>query len=116
MIRNLTCIECPMGCAIEVELNDGKVTSVKGNNCPRGKAYAESEVICPVRVVTSSVRMTSGKMLPVKTDRPVPKTQIFSVMKKVGGLHPSAPVHIGDILLENIEGDANLVATDDQEA
>ena len=45
--KELTCIECPLGCHIEVDLEyDNKVAAVRGNSCPRGKAYAESEVVC----------------------------------------------------------------------
>ena len=29
--RNMTCIICPMGCTMEVELEEGKVISVKDN-------------------------------------------------------------------------------------
>ena len=43
----LTCIECPMGCELEIQTLEGKVVSVEGNGCPRGKTYAENEVICP---------------------------------------------------------------------
>ena len=68
--KELTCIECPLGCHIEVDLEyDNKVAAVRGNSCPRGKAYAESEVVCPVRVLTSSVRATDGTMVCVKTDK-----------------------------------------------
>ena len=52
MKKTLTCIECPIGCEIEVEVENGVVLSVKGNTCPRGKVYAEAEVVCPKRVVT----------------------------------------------------------------
>ena len=32
MTKNLTCVTCPMGCSITVELNDkGEVISVTGN-------------------------------------------------------------------------------------
>ena len=41
--RELTCIVCPMGCSLEVTLEDGKVLSVKGNGCPRGEAYGKNE-------------------------------------------------------------------------
>ena len=60
MKKTLTCIECPIGCEIEVEIHGGKVISLKGNGCPRGKLYAENEVICPRRVVTSTVRAKDG--------------------------------------------------------
>lgn len=109
MKKNLTCIECPIGCEIEVELENGAVVSVKGNNCPRGKLYAEAEVVCPKRVVTSTVRAENGEMIPVKTDRPVRKDAIFEVMQKINRTTCKTPVALGDILVENICDDANLV-------
>ena len=111
MIKNLTCIECPIGCSIEVGLEEGKVVSVKGNACPRGKLYAEAEVVCPKRVVTSTVRADNGEMIPVKTDKPVRKSEIFEVMRKINACVCAVPVQIGDVILENIEGDARLIAT-----
>ena len=35
-IRNLTCISCPMGCQITVEMDGNEVVSVTGNTCKRG--------------------------------------------------------------------------------
>ena len=61
MIRTLTCIECPVGCEITAETENGEVKSVRGNSCPRGRMYAESEVVCPRRVVTSAVRAENGE-------------------------------------------------------
>ena len=109
MKKTLTCIECPIGCEIEVELVDGKVVSVKGNSCPRGKVYAEAEVVCPKRVVTSTVRAENGEMIPVKTDRPVRKDAIFEVMKIINATTCKMPVALGQVLVENICDDANLV-------
>lgn len=45
--RELTCIGCPMGCPLTVELENGAVTAVYGNTCPRGDAYARKEVTAP---------------------------------------------------------------------
>ena len=111
MIKNLTCIECPIGCEIEVTLEDGKVIEVKGHTCPRGKLYAEAEVICPKRVVTSTVRAENGEMIPVKTDRPVRKDAIFEVMQKINATSCKMPVALGDVLVENICDDANLIVS-----
>jgi len=45
MKKELTCIVCPIGCRVTVETNEsGEVISVCGNTCPRGEAYAKSEV------------------------------------------------------------------------
>ncbi len=109
MKSKLTCIECPIGCTIEVVLEDRKVVSVTGNNCPRGKNYAEAEVVCPKRVVTSTVRAENGEMIPVKTDKPVRKDAIFEVMKKINAATCKMPVCLGDVLVENICDDANLI-------
>lgn len=110
-VTKLTCIECPIGCEIEVGIEEGKAVFVKGNTCPRGKMYAENEVVCPKRVVTSTVRMENGVMLPVKTDKPVRKSEIFAVMQKINAIVCKAPVKIGDVIIENICDDAHLVAT-----
>ncbi len=108
----ITCIECPIGCIIEVEVENGKVLSIQGNGCPRGKMYAEHEVVCPKRVLTTTVRMQNGKILSVKTDAPIKKENIFALMQKINAVHPDGEVQIGDILLENIEEGVNLVAAD----
>ena len=55
MKTKLTCIECPIGCEIEVVVENGAAVSVTGNGCLRGKTYAQNEVVCPKRVVTSTV-------------------------------------------------------------
>ena len=73
--------------------------------------YAEAEVVCPKRVVTSTVRAENGEMIPVKTDRPVRKDAIFEVMKKINAITCKMPVALGDILVENICDDANLIVT-----
>lgn len=70
-----------MGCEITVEEEGGVVKNVNGNSCPRGKMYAESEAVCPKRVVTSTVRAENGEMIPVKTSKPVKKDEIFKVME-----------------------------------
>ena len=111
MKKTLTCIECPIGCEIEVVLEDGKVVSVVGNNCPRGKMYAQEEVVCPKRVVTSTVRAENGEMIPVKTDKPVRKEAIFEVMAKINATVCKMPVALGDVLVENICYDANLIVS-----
>ena len=109
--KYLTCIECPMGCQIEVVIGDKKNLEVRGNSCPRGKVYAENEVVCPVRVLTTTVRACNGSMVCVKTDKPIKKTEIFDVMKKINAIKCNLPVKIGDVLAKNIVGGVNLIAT-----
>ncbi len=107
----LTCIECPMGCSIKVAISDNKVVSVDGYNCARGKIYVENEAFCPKRVVTSTVKTCFDKMLAVKTDAPVKKSEIFDVMDKINAIFIDTKVKIGDIILKDIVEGVNLVAT-----
>ncbi|GHT76886.1 hypothetical protein FACS1894124_8770 [Spirochaetia bacterium] len=57
MTHNLTCITCPIGCALTAEVGPGGSDSgitVTGNRCPRGAAYAKEEILAPKRVVTAT--------------------------------------------------------------
>lgn len=110
-IKNLTCVECPMGCQIEVGVENGVAVYVKGNSCPRGKLYAEAEVVRPVRVLTSTVRCTDGTMLPVKTDGAVPKDKMTELMKVINLCHPTLPIKTCDIVIKDFFDGINLIAT-----
>lgn len=110
MKRTLTCIVCPVGCTLEAELDGGKVISVSGNTCPRGVKYAEAECTAPVRTVTSTVRCADGSILPVKTDRPIPKEKMEECMKLINNIIVPLPVAIGDVIIEDVFG-SNVVAT-----
>ena len=112
--RELTCINCPLGCSVTVELQDGQIISVAGNTCPRGDAYARKEVTNPTRIVTSSVPVTCGSrdMVSVKTASDIPKDKIFACIEALKGIQLKAPVHIGDIVVENAAGTGvDFVAT-----
>lgn len=110
MERTLTCIVCPLGCQIKVALEGKNVLSVTGNTCPRGKEYAETECISPMRTVTTTMRCRDGGLVSVKTDRPIPKEKMAECMAIINGATAHTPLCIGDVLLENIFG-SNIVAT-----
>ena len=112
--RNLTCIGCPMGCLLTVEMDNGEVTSVTGNTCKRGDVYARKEVTDPTRIVTSTVRVSGGsiQMVSVKTKEDIPKDRIFECVRALKGIQVPAPVHIGDIILKNVaDTGVDIVAT-----
>ena len=116
MKRELTCIICPKGCNIKVEIEEGKVKSIEGNTCKRGYDYALSEVTNPVRTITSTMKLENGKMVPVKTDKPIPKELIFKCMEEINKATLKLPVKIGDVLIENIlNTGSNIVATNNME-
>lgn len=112
--RNLICISCPLGCALTVTLEEGKVTDVSGNTCPRGDAYGRKEMTNPTRIVTSTVRVQNGHLpvVSVKTASDIPKGKIADVMEAIRRLRVSAPVRIGDVLLSDAAGTGTaIVAT-----
>jgi len=105
MERLLTCIVCPKGCPMTVTLDEGgNVVSVRGNTCPRGKTYAESECTHPVRTVTSTVICEGGAIISVKTATPVPKEKMFEVMAELNSLVAPPDTKIGDVLIEDVAG------------
>lgn len=114
--RHLTCIGCPMGCQLEVTLDNGVVTEVTGNTCKRGDDYARKEVTNPTRIVTSTVPVRGGKiaMVSCKTKSDIPKDKIFDCMKEINKIRVDAPVKIGDVLLKDICGTGvDIIATKD---
>lgn len=114
MEKTLTCIVCPLGCELKVILDGKTVVSVEGNTCNRGKIYAENECVCPKRTVTSTVLCEDGSLLPVKTDNPIPKENVFECMALINRTVAKLPVNIGDIIIENVFG-SNIIATKNKE-
>lgn len=111
MKREMTCIVCPMGCALEIELaEDGQVLSVKGNTCKRGAKYAQAECTDPQRTLTTTLRCEDGRMVSVKTETTIPKDKVFDAMKLINRTIVKAPVQIGDVILRDIFG-SNVIAT-----
>lgn len=104
--RELTCINCPMGCLLTVEMEGAQVLSVTGNQCKRGDIYARKEVVNPVRVVTATVKAVGGVLpvVSVKTKEPIPKGKIFDCMEEIRQTVLTAPVQIGETVLENVAG------------
>lgn len=113
-IAAYTCICCPLGCRIEVALDEnGQVSEVSGYTCKRGADYAAQEAVAPERMVTA-VLCVSGCLEPVsvKTQRPVPKAAMKDVLAAVAALRLDAPVAAGDVLIEDVCGTgAAVVAT-----
>ena len=110
----VTCIECPNGCQVNVTLDGDKIEKIEGNLCKKGYVYAQNEVTCPRRIITSTVKTSDGGVIPVKTDKPVKKAEMFDVMKKINAVTVTSSKKIGDVIVENITEDINLLATDDK--
>ncbi len=104
--RELTCINCPMGCRITVTMDGDNIISIEGNTCKRGETYARTEVTAPVRTVTTTIKVTGGTSdrVSCKTKEPVPKEKVFEVMADIAKSSCEAPVKTGDILISDCAG------------
>lgn len=113
MTRNLTCIVCPMGCQITVELDGAKrVVSVNGHTCKRGEQYANTECTAPRRTLTTTVAVEGGGVISVKTDGTVPKELMLECMALINGVRVAPDIPLGTIVIENIlDTGINVVTT-----
>ena len=115
------CTTCPSECLLTVEVErdaDGvaEVRSVAGNSCPRGDKFAHQELICPMRVLTTTVAVSGGDeaLLPVRTAEAIPLALHAQAMDLIRGLVVNAPIHMGDIILPNLlDTNINLIASMD---
>ena len=109
----MTCIVCPRGCKLSVQYENDTLIDCQGNFCVRGKKYAESEIVYPVRTLTTTVRTNSKEVpfLPVKTSRPIPKDMLFEAMELISKITVSVPVRVGDnVVIDFINRGTNLIA------
>jgi len=109
-----TCIICPSGCEIEIEFKDNEIISVTGQNCKKGELYAYQEVLNPMRTIASTVCMTdsSQPLCSVRLSKPVPKKEIFNVMKAINQITITPPVTMGQVIIKNVCGlDSDVIAT-----
>lgn len=115
MLKELTCVSCPIGCQLKVELSDkNEVLSVSGNTCKRGEKYAHDECTNPVRMLTTTIKVNGGSLpvIPVKTSVPIPKSKMFQCMEVINNQVVDAPIKMGEVLISNIcDTGADIVAT-----
>lgn len=113
MTRELICTNCPIGCPLTVEFEDGKILSITGNTCKNGITFGTNEVLCPKRTITTIVKMENRSgMLPVKSASELPKERIFEFMATINGVVAKAPIKCGDVIISDIGGTGiDIVAT-----
>lgn len=115
MQENLICIRCPVGCELDVLVENGCVAEVVGNQCPMGKDYAEQEIVSPVRMFTAIMKCRGkDKPFPVKSARPIPKDMVLNCAMELKKHHPLPPVKRGEIVVQDICGTGcDIIAVED---
>lgn len=112
--KQLTCMQCPLGCALEVCLDEaGAVVHVTGQSCRRGTGFARQEAVPPVRVLTLTIPVPGAlEPLSVKTTAPIPRDLIPAAAEAIHRLSPQLPIAAGTVLETNIcDSGADVVAT-----
>lgn len=116
------CTTCPSECLLTVKVERDangavvEVRSVTGNNCPRGDKFAQQELTCPMRVLTTTVAVSGSDeaLLPVRTSEAIPLALHAQAMNFIRGLVVNAPIRMGDVVLENLlNTNINLIASMD---
>ena len=118
MLRTFTCIMCPQGCEITAEGSEAPY-SITGNKCKRGYEYVEQELVNPMRNIATSILVEGGEMplASVRLSAPIPKAKIFDVMNEIRKVKRTAPVHEGEVVIENVLGlGSNVIVTRTVEA
>lgn len=105
-ISEVTCIRCPLGCAITVDVApDGVAVYREGASCARGREYAAAEVTAPVRSVATTINVPGcGEPLSVKTADPIPKPLIADAVRAMKAAHVELPVRMGGMVLPDVCG------------
>ena len=103
---NFICTACPQGRSLTVLMENGEVLGVTGNSCKKGLDYAHAETSDPRRMVATTVKIRNGfhPLLPVYTERPVPKPLIPQVLAEIRKVEVEAPVAMKSVVLENVLG------------
>lgn len=118
MEKKIICTICPLGCHIVVNGEGEDIFSISGYTCKRGETYGRQEFSHPVRILTSTVRLSGNRqpLLAVRSDKPVPKELLFQCMEELKKVKIQPPVRRYDVVAENICGcGVNIVATDTAE-
>jgi CxxC motif-containing protein len=79
---------------------------ISGNKCKRGAAFAEAEIVNPVRTVTTTVRtgFPGVPVIPVRTSGEIPKGKIRELMGFLASITIREPLEIGSPAAENVLG------------
>ncbi len=113
--REIVCIVCPNGCRMNVFVDEqNRVIRVENALCRNGRAYAENEVQCPRRSLTSTVKVKGGTypLVSVRSSKPIPKEKLQEAVNELRLLELTAPVDFHQVVVSDILGTgADIVTT-----
>ena len=112
--KHFVCVVCPIGCEIDVVHDGGKIISMEGKKCEKSEEFVTQELIEPMRILTTTIRIRGSKwpVIPVRTDKSVPKRLFPRIMRQLRRTKLQAPVNLLDVVVRDVlHTGANIMAT-----
>jgi len=112
--KHFVCVVCPIGGEIDVVHDGDKIVSLEGNKCEKAEEFVRQELIEPMRILTTTVRLGGARLpvIPVRSDKPVPKRLFPNIMRQLKRIELKAPVNMLDVVVQNIASTGgNIIAT-----
>ena len=102
--KHFVCVVCPVGCEIDVVHDGSKIISMEGNKCEKSEEFVTQELIEPMRILTTTVRIRGARLpvIPVRTDKSVPKRLFPGVMKQLRRVKLQAPINMLDVVVRDV--------------
>lgn len=118
MIKNVSeiiCIICPLACRVSVMVDhEGDIVELANFRCKKGKEYAVAEYRAPVRVLTTTVMVEKSRhaLLPVRTNRAIPRKELVVCMDYLARIRVEPPLKPGEVIVKNIlNTGSDIIAT-----
>jgi len=112
--KHFVCVVCPIGCEIDVVHDGSKIISMEGNKCEKSEEFVSQELIEPMRILTTTVRIQGSRwpVIPVRTDKSVPKRLFPRLMRQLRHIKLQAPVNMLDVVVSDVlHTGASIIAT-----
>jgi len=112
--KHFVCVVCPVGCEIDVVHDGSRIISMEGDKCEKSEEFVSQELIEPMRILTTTVRIQGARwpVIPVRTDKAVPKRLFPDIMRQLRHIKLQAPVNMLDVVVGDVlHTGASVVAT-----
>ncbi|MBE0430460.1 MAG: DUF1667 domain-containing protein [Dehalococcoidia bacterium] len=112
--QHFVCVVCPIGCEIDVVHDGNRIISMEGSKCERSEEFVTQELVEPMRILTTTVRIEGARwaVVPVRTDKSVPRRLFPRIMRQLRGITLQAPINMLDVVVSDVLGTgADVIAT-----
>jgi CxxC motif-containing protein len=112
--KHFVCVVCPVGCEIDAVHDGSRIISMEGNKCEKSEEFVTQELIEPMRILTTTVRIQGSRwsVTPVRTDKAVPKRLFPRIMRQLRHIKLQAPVNMLDVVVRDVlHTGADVIAT-----